>query len=411
MEGVAESLYLIKVGEIALKGENRSYFEAKLRQNIRRKLKGVGSLAITGGSGRFTLRAPRSADRAIREALSTTFGITSFSPTLRTAKEIDEIKMAALELTGAIEPELLAQSFKVDARRSDKSFPFRSYDLASLLGRHLLDRFPTLSVDVHRPRWTLNVEIREKAFLYIDRREGPGGLPVGCAGRGMLLLSGGIDSPVAGYLMAKRGLHLDAVYFHTYPYTSPQAEDKVKSLARILAPYLGGINLLVVPFTECQMRIRERAPAEETTLLMRACMMKIAEMLAERRRAASLVTGEALSQVASQTPESIHFTGSVTSLPVFRPLIGFDKEEIIAVARRIGTFETSILPYDDCCALFAPKHPLIRPEFARMRDSFSRLAIEPLLAEAVGRAERSFFAASQTVAEAGDAPAQEAPAP
>jgi len=406
-----ESLYLIKVGEIALKGENRTFFETKLRQNIHRRLKGIGDFAVTGGSGRFTLRAPRGADRAVREVLSTTFGITSFSPTVRTAKEIEEILRAAIELTAAIEPELLAQSFKVEARRSDKSFPLSSYELASLLGRHLLDRFPTLSVDVHRPRWTLNVEIREKAFLYVDRKEGPGGLPVGCAGRGMLLLSGGIDSPVAGYLMAKRGLHLDAVYFHTYPYTSTQAEEKVKSLARILAPSLGGINLLVVPFTACQMRIRERAPAEETTLLMRACMMKIAEILAERRRAGSLVTGEALSQVASQTPESIHFTGSVTSLPVFRPLIGFDKEEIIALARRIGTFETSILPFDDCCALFAPKHPLIRPDFGRMRDSLSRLEIEPLLAEAAERAERSFFAAGFTATDEGTAAAKTSPAP
>ncbi len=394
MQESPESLYLIKVGEIALKGENRSFFEAKLRQNIRRKLRGAaGGVSITGGNGRFLLRAPRGAEDEVRQVLSTTFGITSYSATLRTEKQIDEISRAARELAASLEPSLLAESFKVEARRSDKSFPLNSYQLASALGRLLLDEFPSLRVDVHGPRWILNVEIREKAFLYIDRGEGPGGLPVGCAGRGMLLLSGGIDSPVAGYLMAKRGLHLDAVYFHTYPYTSEQAEEKVKTLVGLLAPYLGGVNLLVVPFTPCQMRIRERAPAEETTLLMRACMMRIAEILAARRRAGSLVTGEALSQVASQTPESIRFTGSVTNLPVFRPLIGLDKEEIIAMARRIGTFETSILPYDDCCALFAPKHPLIRPDFERMRDSFRRLEAESLLLEAAEKAERSFYAA------------------
>lgn len=401
MEGLVDSLYLIKVGEIALKGENRSFFEGKLRENIRRKLRGIGDCTIGGGNGRFILRAPRHAEELVREVLSTTFGVTSFSPALRVEKRFEGLKEAALRLVADLGPELLAGTFKVEARRSDKSFPLTSYQIVSELGRLLLESYPTLSVDVHRPRWTLDVEIRDRAFLYIVHNQGLGGLPVGCAGRGMLLLSGGIDSPVAGYLMAKRGLHLDAVYFHTYPYTSTEAEEKVRALSRILAPYLGGVNLLVVPFTECQVRIRERAPAEETTLLMRACMMRIAELLAIRRRALSLVTGESLSQVASQTPESIRFTGSLNTLPVFRPLIGFDKEEIIAIARRIGTFETSILPYDDCCTLFAPKHPLIRPELQRMQESFRRLEVEPLLAEAADRAERLFFPGGPERATAG----------
>ncbi len=380
-----ESLYLIKVGEIALKGQNRSYFEGKLRDNIRRNLRGIRPI-VRGGDGRFFLTAEEEDETRVVDALSKTFGVTGFSRTLRVEKDMEAIVRGALSLVD----ERQAGSFKIEARRSDKSFPRSSYEIASEVGRELLAARPELRVDVRAPDWILNVEIRDRAFLYIERNQGPGGLPVGCAGRGVLLLSGGIDSPVAGYLMAKRGLRLDACYFHAYPYTSESVEEKVKRLCEILAPYLGGVNLFVVPFTETQERLKELAKDEEVTLLMRACMMKIASALAERRQAGCLVTGESLSQVASQTTEAIRFTGSVTDLPVFRPLIGMDKEEIIAIARRTGTFATSVLPYDDCCSLFAPKHPLIRPDFARMRESYGRLAIDECLARALERAERSF---------------------
>ena len=233
----------------------------------------------------------------------------------------------------------------------------------------------------------MHVEIRDAAYLYGDGEKGPGGLPVHCAGKGLLLLSGGIDSPVAGYLMAKRGLCIDALYFHTPPFTSDEVKEKVISLTALLNSYIPFINLLVVPFTGPQLRIKEKAKQEETTLLSRAAMMKIADMIAESRDAVCLITGESLSQVASQTAESIRFTQSLTTLPVFRPLIGMDKNEIVTIARRIGTFETSVLPYPDCCTLFAPPHPLIKPGFERMRESFHVLDIEPLLEEAVRKTE------------------------
>ena len=379
-------LYLIKIGEIALKGENRNFFESRLRRNIRRALAGI-ECTVSGGSGRFYLRVrPEDGERA-RERLATVFGITSFSRTTRVEKTNEAIRSTAVALVAEQEAHLANTSFKVEARRTDKQFPLRSYDIAADLGGLLLESFPSLKVDVHRPSWVLNVEIREQAYLYLDRNQGPGGLPVGTAGKGMLLLSGGIDSPVAGYLMAKRGLRLSAVYFHAYPYTSDEAREKVVTLARTLAPYLSGVTLYVVPFTDPQMRIKQRGAAEEVTLLMRACMMRIAEQLAARTNAGCLVTGESLGQVASQTMESMSFTGGMTRLPVFRPLIGLDKEEIIALARKVGTFETSILPYEDCCTIFSPKHPLIRPQFDRMRSAYEALEIDDLLAQAADGAE------------------------
>lgn len=379
-------LFLIKIGEIALKGENRSFFEARLRRNIRRALTGI-ECTVAGGSGRFYLRVRPEDEETARERLARVFGITSFSRTTRAEKTIDAIRSTAVALVAAQEEHLANTSFKVEARRTDKQFPMRSYDIAAELGGVLLESFPSLKVDVHRPSWVLNVEIREQAYLYLDRSQGPGGLPVGTAGRGMLLLSGGIDSPVAGYLMAKRGLRLSAVYFHAYPYTSEEAREKVVTLARTLAPYLSGVTLYVVPFTDAQMRIKQRGAAEEVTLLMRACMMRIAEQLAARTNSGCLITGESLGQVASQTMESMSFTGGMTTLPVFRPLIGMDKEEIIALARKVGTFETSILPYDDCCTIFSPKHPLIRPQLDRMRNAYEALEIDDLLTQAADGAE------------------------
>ncbi len=379
-------LFLIKIGEIALKGENRNFFETRLRRNIRRALGGI-ECSVTGGSGRFYLHVRPEDENEARERLATVFGVTSFSRTTRVEKTIEAIRSTAIALVAAQAAHHANTTFKVEARRTDKQFPLRSYDIAAELGGVLLERFPSLKVDVHHPTWVLNVEIREQAYLYLDRSQGPGGLPVGTAGKGMLLLSGGIDSPVAGYLMAKRGLKLSAVYFHAYPYTSDEAREKVVSLARTLAPYLSGLTLYIVPFTEPQMRIKQRGAAEEVTLLMRACMMRIAEQLATRTNSGCLITGESLGQVASQTMESMSFTGGMTRLPVFRPLIGMDKEEIIALARRVGTFETSILPYEDCCTIFSPKHPLIRPKVERMQNAYEALEIEDLLTQAADGAE------------------------
>jgi len=262
--------------------------------------------------------------------------------------------------------------YKIEARRADKSYPLDSYGIACELGERLGRRFPDLTVSMREPDFILHVEIRGEVF----------------SGRGILLLSGGIDSPVAGYLMAKRGLRLDAVYYHSYPYTGREVRDKVQTLAGLLARRIGGLNLHIVPFTEIQVKIRERAPEDRTTLFSRASMMRIADMLAFRRNANSLITGESLSQVASQTPESLRFTGSFASLPVLRPLVGMDKERIIGIARAIGTYETSILPYDDCCVVFASRHPVIRPKFQEMKESFMGLGIEEDLRKALRAAER-----------------------
>jgi thiamine biosynthesis protein ThiI len=244
-------------------------------------------------------------------------------------------------------------------------------------------------VDLHQPGWVLNVEIRERAYLYGPPSPTPGGLPVGSSGRGLLLLSGGIDSPVAGWLLAKRGLSVDAVHFHTPPYTSEQALQKVRELCRILSDYLGDMRLFVVPLTALQLRIRERAALEQSTLLIRACMVRVADSLARREGHGCLISGESLGQVASQTLPSLHFTGSMTGLPLLRPLIGMDKQEIVTLARRIGTFETSVQPYPDCCSLFAPPHPLVKPDQERMLASFAALEAEELLEQALREAGES----------------------
>ena len=382
--------YLVKIGEINLKGGNRRFFEKKLKTHIKFRLRGCPS-TFTGRNGRFYLTIDPADRRQAETVLSTSFGVTSFSRCLKLPKDMDEINKAALELGKNFLDNGFGTRFKVEARRADKKFPMTSYELAAHLGGVLLDAYPELKVDVKTPEWKLNIEIRDMVILYGPAIPGPGGLPVGCAGKGTLLLSGGIDSPVAGYCMAKRGLKLDAVYFHAYPYTSNEAKEKVIELARILAPYCGGINLFIVPFTETQLQIREKAPVNEATLHMRAGMVKVGDLISRNREAGCLVTGEALSQVASQTVKSIGFTNSATDLPIFRPLIGMDKEEIIKIARKIGTFETSILPYEDCCTIFSPKHPVITPDIDKINESYSRIGLEAFLEKAAAEAERLYI--------------------
>ncbi len=388
--------YLIKIGEISLKGRNKALFEKRLRDNMRVLLKDL-SVKIHSRDRRFYIDVPEASIRPAEEALSTLFGIVAFTPTMSCDKNMEALKKSAFTLlkqyagkTFASKADSLPSesvSFKIEARRTDKSFAHDSYEIATEVGEHLRRSLPFLRVDVRNPQWKLRIEIREQVYLYVDEKEGPGGLPVGSAGKGLLLLSGGIDSPVAGYLMAKRGLSQEAVYFHTYPYTSDEALEKVKSLSALLSSYLVGTKLHVVPFTEFQLRIQEKAKKEETTLLMRAGMVRIAELLAERIGAGALISGESLSQVASQTIESLRFTGSMSGLPIFRPLIGLDKAEIINIARRIASYETSILPYDDCCTVFSPDNPLVRPNYERMRDSWARLDGEDLLKKAIEEKE------------------------
>ena len=377
-------LFLVKYGEVSLKKGNRPTFMRALRLAIRRRLPGS---SVYESWHRIYVECRDRDAPAAAEVLRQTFGLVSYCEAVRTPKEMPAISDAAAALAASFVAAGLGTRFKVEVRRADKGFPLNSYQVACDLGERILRDVPGVQVDVHEPEWVLAVEIREEAYLYGPESPGPGGLPVGCSGTGVLLLSGGIDSPVAGWMMAKRGLGLEAVYFHTPPFTSAEAKDKVVALARILAGWEPRIRLHVVPLTAFVARVRERAPEEETTLLMRAGMMRAAGDLARRRGAGCLVTGESLGQVASQTVESIAFTGSRTDLPVFRPLCGMDKVEIVGLARRIGTFETSALPYDDCCVLFSPVHPLIRPDRQRMEASWNGLEADALLAEALRGAE------------------------
>lgn len=383
--------YLIRVGEIGLKGENRNLFERQLKENIKRRLKGC-DVRIVGRRGRYFLELYRGDPESVESVLASTFGIVGFASVRAVKKGLDSIEPEALSI---LQAELDRRGgelrYKIQARRTDKSFPMSSYEIAVELGNLLGARLEGLKVDVKNPECTLHIELRDKAYLWGPQSQGPGGLPVGSAGKGILLLSGGIDSPVAGYMMAKRGMKLDAVYFHAYPYTSDEAKQKVITLAGKLAPWNGGMNLLIVPFTKPQLRIKELATPESVTLVMRAGMMRIAQMAAEERHALALVTGEALSQVASQTAQSLRFTGSVTDLPIFRPLIGLDKEEIIRIAERIDTFETSILPYDDCCTIFSPKHPLVTPKFEKISAVYAKVDLEEQLREAFEARERIFI--------------------
>lgn len=383
-----DRLYLIKYGELSLKGKNRKDFENRVRDDIRMKLSDL-PIKFRRDWGRLYLyppppdQAPDASGR-IESTLAHTFGIVGFSKSYAVAKNIEEIQGAACALAEGL-MRSRGKRFKIEARRSDKSFPHSSYDICCILGDRLRSRFPELKVDLNRPDWIMQVEVRKRVYVYGSSAKAPGGLPLGASGRGLLLLSGGIDSPVAGYLMAKRGLAMDAVYFHTPPYTSEQAREKVQLLAGVLSSYATGLRLWIVPFTEIQLRINKAAHKEATTLLVRAAMLTIADRLAHLHEYDCLVTGESLGQVASQTVQSLHFTGSYTGVPLFRPLIGMDKAEIIQLAHDIGTFETSILPYEDCCTLFAPDHPVVRPEINRMVSSFRSLGLEGSIVQAVAQ--------------------------
>jgi thiamine biosynthesis protein ThiI len=379
-----ESLFLIKYGEISLKGNNRAFFLKKLQSNIRQQL-GRIPFEMMYRSGRLFLKLRDRDAKKAESVLSRVFGIVSFSRALKTQKDMELIKEAALDLGGRLTAR--GKTFKIEARRTDKSFHLNSYEIACVLGDTLREKIPDLKVNLSHPEWIIRVEIRESAYLYGSEIKGPGGLPAGCSGRGLLLLSGGIDSPVAGYLMARRGLRIDCVYFHTPPYTAESVREKVETLVGILFSYLPSVELYVVPYTDIQLKIKQEAKSEELTLLSRACMMDIASTIAKRSRALCLITGESLGQVASQTLHSMTFTQSQSRLPVVRPLIGMDKEEIIGIAKRIGTYETSILPYPDCCTLFAPLHPLTHPRAEVMIETYRGLKLRSMVREAAGNAE------------------------
>lgn len=357
-----EKVILIRYGEISLKGLNKSFFVDTLIRNIKDSLKFLDYKKIQKIQGRFILRVEeKDIDKAC-QALLKIFGIASISVAVRVERDIEIIKETAKSL---VERQLdlnEPKTFKVNTRRADKKFPLTSPQINGELGGFVLKEFPQLNVDVHDPELVLYVEIRESAYLYTDIMQGKGGLPVGTGGRAALLISGGIDSPVAGYMISKRGVELIAVHFHSYPYTSERARDKVIKLMEIVARYSGRVKLFVVPFTDLQLAIGEFCNERYSTLIMRRYMMKIATEIAKKNKAMALITGESVGQVASQTMESLMVTDNATDLPVFRPVIGMDKSEIIAIAEEIETFETSILPYEDCCTVFVPKHPQTKPK-------------------------------------------------
>jgi len=385
-----EPVLLVRYAEIHLKGLNRPFFERALMNAIRRALS-PAEVKVVREQGRifvYGLAQEKLLDAANR--LRRVFGIHSVSPTYSIEKDWSAIETAAIRLMEETlaEEEEGNHSFKVFSRRADKHFPMRSEDICKEMGHTLLENFPALHVDVHNPEIRVGVEIRqERAFVYVRELPGAGGMPVGTNGKAMLLISGGIDSPVAGHMIAKRGVAIDAVHFYSYPYTSERARDKVVDLAKIVARYAGHIRLYLVPFTEIQLAIYDNCPSTETTVLMRRQMMKIAELVAEKAGAQALITGEAIGQVASQTIESLTVTNDAVTMPVFRPLIGFDKEEIIDRAKAIGTFETSILPFEDCCTVFVPQHPVTKPKVDQLRKSESLVDFAPMVEKAIADME------------------------
>lgn len=383
--------FLIKYAEIGIKGKNRYLFEDALVKQIRHALKRVeGSFAVTKEQGRIFVDCESDYDfDELVGALQRVFGISGICPVVQlpmlSPEELAPQVVAFLQEAFTVHN----QTFKVHARRAHKSYPLNSMELDRELGGVILDAFPEMKVDVHNPQILMTVEIRDRIYLYAATIPGPGGMPVGTNGKAMLLLSGGIDSPVAGWMIAKRGVKLDAVYFHAPPYTSERAKQKVIDLAAQVAKYTGPIWLHVVNFTDIQLYIYDKCPHDELTIIMRRYMMRIAEHFAKTTESLGLITGESIGQVASQTMQSLAATNEVCTMPVHRPLIGFDKNEIIAVSEKIGTYETSIQPYEDCCTIFVAKHPVTKPNINVIRRSEEKLAekIDELVKEAIDTTE------------------------
>ncbi len=383
-----KEVLLCKCGEIVLKGLNRRAFEDRLVANLRRRVRRVADCPVSLRQSVLFVEIPDEADAdAVMEEVLRVFGLASVCRASVCEKSLDAILDTAQRY---LADELAAaRSFKVETKRADKKFPLTSIGVSQHIGGELAQRNPHLRPDMHHPELTVHVEIREQyAFVHAGPNPGAGGMPIGANGRAALLLSGGIDSPVAGYMMAKRGLELVGIHFFSYPYTSERAKEKVLDLAKILTRYVGRMPVLVVPFTKIQEAIRDNCREELFTIIMRRFMMRISDRLAADYNCGGLITGESLGQVASQTMPAMAVTGAVCNLPVFRPLIGMDKEEIVRVARKIDTFETSILPYEDCCTVFTPKHPNIRPNLQKVLESESRLDADALVEEALSGVER-----------------------
>ncbi len=387
-----KEIILIKNGELALKGLNRSVFEDTLIKNIKIALKDLGDYTVRKAQSTIYIE-PENDDFDFDGALtavSKVFGIAAFSRARVCEKNMDDILSAAPEY---LEETLKSiKTFKVEAKRADKRFPFTSPEISAAVGGAILSKFPHLKVDVHKPDEIITVEVRDyAAYIRAGQLHGAGGLPVGTAGKAAILISGGIDSPVAAWTMAKRGLKLDAIHFASPPYTSPRAEQKVKTLLSKVSEYCGTIKLAIVPFTEIQEKIAAECPEEYFTLIMRRMMMRIAERIAVYHKCGALITGESLGQVASQTLPAIGVTDAVADIPILRPLIGSDKEEIIKISRKIDTFETSCLPYEDCCTVFTPKHPKTRPTVPLCEQAEAKLKVDELVKRAIENTEFTFI--------------------
>ena len=382
-------IILLKLGEMVLKGLNRRSFEDKLQANIHRRLWPYGQFKVYTRQS-TTYVEPKNDDCDVEgafEALKKVFGIVGLSLARPCEKDKDAIVAACRQFLG--DKLSAARTFKVESKRADKSFPMNSIQLSQYVGGELDELYPHLKVDVHHPELTVYVEIRDfAAYVHADPEPGAGGLPVGINGRAVSLLSGGIDSPVSSWMIAKRGVALDMVHFFSYPYTSPEAKEKVIQLARDLLPYTGRLTVHVVPFTAIQEELRRSCPEELFTIIMRRFMMRISQEVAKRCGAKALVTGECLGQVASQTMDAMLCTGAVVQLPVLRPCIGMDKEEIVQISRRIGTYDTSILPYEDCCTVFTPRHPRLRPILSEVEAAEAGLDIDGMVKAAVDGIER-----------------------
>lgn len=384
-----KKVILVRYGEILLKGLNRPVFEKKLIDNIKRAIYPLGKVDVKRSQARIYIE-PHKEDYDFDEAinlLTKVFGIVSVSPVWKIESNFEVIKEKSVVMVKDLLARKGYKTFKVETKRGDKRFPMDSPEISRELGGHVLENFNQLVVDVKKPDFILYVEVREFTYIYSEIIPAVCGMPIGTNGKAALLLSGGIDSPVAGWMIAKRGVELEAIHFYSYPYTSERAKEKVIELAKILSKYCNKINLHIVPFTDIQLEINEKCPQEQLTIIMRRAMMIIAERIAEKVGALALVTGESVGQVASQTIQSLYVTNSVVKMPVFRPLIGMDKNEVIDIARKIGTFETSILPYEDCCTVFVSKHPNTKPVLEKIILSEQKANLEELINTAIENTE------------------------
>lgn len=380
-----KNIFIVRCGEVALKGMNKPYFEKTLAERIRRNLKDYEGVEVKRHEGLIFVRSPKELDsEEIIRQVSRVFGVSSISPAVEAPSDLDAIGETAVEFMKQQIRERGIRTFKVEAKRADKTFPVKSPEIARIIGASVLIGCKVLKVDVHEPDCKLFVDLRrDRTYLYDEKIQGFGGLPLGTNGKGLVLLSGGIDSPVAAWMMAKRGMVIEALHFHSYPYTSPRAQQKVEELAGIVASYCGRMKIHVINLLPIQEQIVQNCPEEETTILVRRFMMRIGERIARRSGCMMLITGENLGQVASQTAEALVVTDACVQMPVMRPLIAMDKVDIMDKAMEIGTYEKSIEPYEDCCTVFLPKHPTTKPRLAQIEASEALLDVEGLVDAAV----------------------------